>query len=77
MPSHTMQTAAKKIITITLADLDLAAGTVSVSTSAAPPQVGRALTQAESLALDLLTICTARAGRVAFDLTRQSAPEAA
>lgn len=53
--------------TITLTIKDLAAGHVSVCTDANPPAVGRGVTPAEAIAMELLGTAFKRGGHVVYD----------
>ncbi len=54
------------VITITIEDSDARAGTVRVLTTEAPPQLGRGLTPAQAVAMDLLRLCKAHAHSVSY-----------
>jgi hypothetical protein len=53
--------------TITLTITDLAAGHVSVCTDANPPAIGRGVTPAEAIAMELLGTAFKRGGHVVYD----------
>ena len=54
------------LITITLEDQDARRATVAVLTTEPPPQLGRSLTPAQALAMDLLRLCQSRAHSVSY-----------
>ena len=54
------------MITITLIDADPRRGVVQVQTTADKPQLGRLVTPAQSLAMDLLRLAQGRASSVSY-----------
>ncbi|MES2909860.1 MAG: hypothetical protein V4718_00640 [Pseudomonadota bacterium] len=59
-------------ITITLTDLPKGRG-VTVSTNTTKPSIGRQVTPAEALAMDLLRTCNAQAEKVEYAATTEAA----
>jgi hypothetical protein len=56
--------------TITITLVDCADGLVSVHTDASPPRIGEGVSQAQGLAMDLLSTASKRRAAVVYDANR-------